>query len=120
MNIERIAEGHIDETIQQATQPVVIDFWMDDCPPCNMMAPKLRAVAKAYEGRMKVYQVKVEEGSALLAQYDVEAMPTILFFKEGALVKRVEALVSFSELELAFDEVALTEANRDSGHQINE
>ncbi len=98
MNIERIAEGHVDETIEQATQPVVIDFWMDDCPPCNMMAPKLKAVAKAYEGRVKVYQVKVEEGSALLAQYDVEAMPTILFFREGALVTRVEALVHSSEL----------------------
>ncbi len=120
MNIERITEGHVDATIQQATQPVVIDFWMDNCPPCNMMAPKLRAVAKAYEGRMKVYQVKVEEGSALLAQYDVEAMPTILFFKEGALVKRVEALVSFSELERAFDEVASAEANKDLEHQTNE
>ena len=110
MNIERIAEGHVDETIEQATQPVGIDFWMDNCPACNMMAPKLKAVANAYEVRVKVYQVKVEESSALLTQYDVETMPTILFFSEGALVKRVEALVSFSGLERAFEEVTSAEA----------
>ena len=120
MNIERIAEEHVDETIEQATQPVVIDFWMDDCPPCNMMAPKLKAVAKAYEGRVKVYQVKVDEGSALLAQYDVEAMPTILFFRDGALVTRVEALVHSSELERAFEEAASAEAQEEPGHQTNE
>ena len=69
---------------------------------------------------MKVYQVKVDEGSTLLAQYDVEAMPTILFFRDGALVTRVEALVHSSELERAFEEVASAEAQEEPGHQTNE
>lgn len=110
MNIERIAAEHVDETIEQATQPVVIDFWMDDCPPCNMMAPKLKVAAEAYEGRVKVYQVKVDADSAILKQYAVEAMPSLLFFRDGALVTRVEALVHSSELERAFEEVASAEA----------
>ncbi len=53
-----------------------------------------------------------------LAQYDVEAMPTLLFFREGALVTRVEALVYSSELEWAFEEAASAEAQEEPGHQI--
>lgn len=65
--IEEMEQHDVNRVIREAEVPVAIDFWMDDCPPCNMMAPKLRAAAEAYGGRAAVYRVRVEEGDALLA-----------------------------------------------------
>lgn len=104
--IEEMEQHDVNRVIREAEVPVAIDFWMDDCPPCNMMAPKLRAAAEAYGGRAAVYRVRVEEGDALLARYGIEAMPAILFFRHAAPVARVEGLIHSKELEEAFERAA--------------
>lgn len=104
--IEELEQHDVDRVIREIDTPVAIDFWMDDCPPCNMMAPKLKAAAEAYKGRVAVYRVRVEEGDALLEQYGIEAMPAILFFRRTEPVARMESLVHSKELEAAFERTA--------------
>lgn len=105
MSIEQISKEQVSEVVDGARRPVALDLWMDDCPPCNMMEPKLQSAAEAFEGDADVFQVKVEESSSLLEAYDVEAMPTVLFFKDGSEVRRLEGLVGKREVEEAFEAV---------------
>lgn len=106
MSIERVPEQTVEEKIRQADRPVVLDFWMDHCPPCNALAPTLKSVADAYEDRVKVLQVKVDEQSPLLKKYGIRGMPTVLFFKGGELVKEMSGLIRREELKEAFEGVA--------------
>ena len=55
-------------------KPVVIDFWATWCGPCMRMAPVVEELAKEYEG-------KVEIGKYIMS------IPTILFFKNGEIVR---------------------------------
>lgn len=103
MSIQTIDEQEI-ETVINNLHPVVIDIWMDDCPPCNMMAPKLKAVAQDYEDRVSVFKVNVDDDSPLLKKLDVEAIPTLIFFKGGKEISRLEGMVHSKELDQHFKE----------------
>lgn len=106
MSIQRVPEETAQERIRQADRPVVLDFWKDDCPPCDALAPILRSVAEAYEDRVKVLQVNVGEGSAILETYGIKSVPTVLFFRSGDQVDEMSGRIRRGELQEAFQNVA--------------
>ena len=70
---------------------VVVDFMAEWCGPCKKLAPTLEALAErtAASGKVKFFAVDVDQARELAAANDVKSMPTILFFRDGNLVKRV-------------------------------
>lgn len=106
MAVELIERERFEEVLQQTEGPVAVDLWMEDCPPCNMMEPKLKTISEEYAGEVTTYRVQVGTDDPLLVTYDVEAMPAILFFQDGTLVDRVEGLVRAADLREAFDDHA--------------
>jgi len=102
MSIEEIDKGQIEAALRRANRPVAVDLWMEDCPPCNMMEPKLETVSAEYADTVSTYRVKVDMDDPLLDAYDVEAMPTVLFVRDGEVVGRAEGLIQADELREAF------------------
>ena len=70
---------------------VVVDFMAEWCGPCKKLAPTLEALAErtAASGKVKFFAVDVDQARELAAAKDVKSMPTILFFRDGNLVKRI-------------------------------
>ena len=102
MAVESIDRERFPELLQEESGPVAVDLWMEDCPPCNMMEPKLERVSEEYTGVVSTYRVQVDEDDPLLGEYDVEAMPTILLFRDEDAVGRAEGLIRANELRAAF------------------
>ena len=84
-----LTEQNFDEALIAAQGLAMVDFWAEWCGPCRAIAPVLEELAEASEGRVTLMKVNVDENSGLAARYDIRSIPTILFFKEGALVDRV-------------------------------
>lgn len=108
MVIEPISEANFIEKIIQATQPVAVDFWLANCPPCQALEPRLEAVARKFVGQVKVYRLDVEKSPSIPGQYDVMSVPTLILFKDGEVVKRLDGLITDEDLETAFNEASQT------------
>ena len=82
-----ITDNNFKEILAKGT-PVVIDFWAPWCGPCKMVGPIIDELAKEYEGRVIMGKCDVDENSDLPVEFGIRNIPTVLFFKDGALVDK--------------------------------
>ncbi len=81
-----------DQTIVQAILPCLVDFYSDRCPPCRRLGPTIHELAEIYKGRAVVCKVNTTTARALTAAYGIQAIPAVLFFKNGKVVERLTGL----------------------------
>lgn len=60
----------------------IVDFYADWCPPCKMIAPIFEQLAN-YNPNLTFAKVNTDYAQDIAALYQVTAMPTFLFFKDG-------------------------------------
>ncbi len=91
-------EANFDDEVTKSSQPVLVDFWAEWCGPCKMIAPILDEIAKEKAGSVKVAKVNVDNNQSLSLRYNVRAIPTLLFFKDGQLRDQVTGMTSKKDL----------------------
>ena len=80
-----INEANFEREVLQSNQSVLVDFWAAWCGPCKMLAPVLEEIATEQAGRVKIAKVNVDENPGLAAQYQIQSIPTLLYFAGGEL-----------------------------------
>ena len=78
------------ELLQQSPVPVLVDFYATWCGPCQMMAPVLEQVGQRLQGRLKVVKIDSDRYPQLASQYEIQALPTLVLFRQGQVIKRIE------------------------------
>jgi thioredoxin 1 len=65
----------------------VVDFWSSTCVPCKQMARILEEMVVDLPNQVRISKVNVDENAALVETYQIRALPTLLFFKNGELLE---------------------------------
>lgn len=94
-----MVEQTFEEALAATRGLVMADFWAAWCGPRRAIGPVLEELAEAWEGRLDLLKVNVDESPALVARYGIRSTPTILFFREGTLVGRVVGAVPKAVLQ---------------------
>ncbi len=63
-----------------------------------MMAPILEQVNAQLKGRLQVVKIDTDKYPQLASQYQIQALPTLVLFKKGQPVERIEGVVSSDQL----------------------
>lgn len=96
-NVLELNDSNFDQTVSSASA-LLVDFWAPWCGPCRMIAPVIEELAKELAGKVTVAKVNVDEAPNVSAAQRVTAIPTLMIFKNGALVERTTGLASKAAL----------------------
>ncbi|MEF9996531.1 MAG: thioredoxin TrxA [Burkholderiaceae bacterium] len=102
-DIKYVSDATFENDVLKANGPVLVDYWAEWCGPCRMIAPILEEVAKEYGGKVTVAKVNVDENQSTPAKYGIRGIPTLMLFKDGAVVGTKVGALSKSQLTAFID-----------------
>jgi len=83
-----VNDSNFEETVVKSGKPVVVDFWAEWCGPCRMIAPIIEELSREYSEKVVVTKCDVDNSPAIAARYGIRNIPTVLFFKNGAVADK--------------------------------
>ena len=71
------------ETEVLQSDKVVLDFYSNECPPCEALAPKFESLAAIYGNDIRFIKVFRQKNRDLAERLGVFSSPTLIFFEKG-------------------------------------
>jgi thioredoxin len=102
-NVKHITQGEFADEVTRCATPVVADFYATWCGPCRELSPLLDRVAGGYTDKIKFVKINVDESPGLAQNFQVQAIPTLIFFKDGKVADRVTGLLPEADLKAKLD-----------------
>ncbi|MDD3125995.1 MAG: thioredoxin [Candidatus Izemoplasmatales bacterium] len=93
-----ITDSNFKTEVLDSKLPVIVDFWAPWCRPCMMLGPTILEIAEELEGKVKVGKLNVDNSETIARRYSVSSIPTVILFKDGAIVKKVVGLMRKEDL----------------------
>jgi protein disulfide-isomerase len=82
-----------EELVSGSNLPVLVDFYANWCGPCQMMSPILEQVSAQMKQRLQVVKIDTDKYPHLASQHHIHALPTLVLFKQGKPVERIEGVM---------------------------
>jgi thioredoxin len=87
-----------EELIESSELPLLVDFYAPWCGPCQIMAKILEQVSAKVQDQAQVVKINTDTYPALASQYKISALPTLVIFKGGQPVDRIEGVIPTDKL----------------------
>ncbi|MEO8619592.1 MAG: thioredoxin domain-containing protein [bacterium] len=98
LNLPSATDESFATDVAPGTGLVAVEFSAEWCPPCHLMAPIIERVAQEYASSLRVLQVDADANPRTMVRLGVRGLPTMLVFRDGALVDRIVGAVSHATL----------------------
>lgn len=77
---------------------VLVDFFATWCQPCKMMHPVLVQVKEELGDNVRIIKVDVDKYEHTAAQYGIQAVPTLILFRNGQPLWRQSGMIQKGDL----------------------
>ncbi len=87
-----------EDAIANSEQPILVDFYATWCGPCQMMSKILEQVNIQLNGQLRVMKIDTDRYPQIASQHQIQALPTLMLFKNGQPVDRLEGVLQAEQL----------------------
>ncbi|MFP4052536.1 MAG: thioredoxin [Phycisphaerae bacterium] len=105
-NVIELTDDNFQQEVLDADTPALVDFWAEWCMPCKMLTPAIEELAEEFAGKVRVGKVDTDNNRDISLKYGISAIPTIIVFQNGEVVKKFVGLQQKADLKAALEEVA--------------
>lgn len=105
----QIEAGSLQQRLQAAEQPVVLDVWAPWCGPCRAMEPHLATVSSEYAGRVQLWKLNADEEPEAVRALKVYGIPTTIVYRQGAEIMRRTGSQNTASLRALFEQALTAE-----------
>ncbi|MBL7220125.1 MAG: thioredoxin [Phycisphaerae bacterium] len=102
-NVLEITDENFEAEVNNASVPVLLDFWAEWCMPCKMLGPVIEEIADLYAGKIKVGKLDTDSARDVAMKFDISAIPTVIIFNKGEVAHRFVGLQQKTDLAEAID-----------------
>ncbi|NDV18151.1 thioredoxin TrxC [Pseudodesulfovibrio sp. JC047] len=88
-----------DRHIAKTSVPVLVDFYSPTCGPCLMMGPQFEDAAKQLHPKVRLAKLDTAADQAIAARFGIQAVPTLILFKDGREVARQSGAMNARDIE---------------------
>lgn len=101
----RVNAENFDSEVLGAQGTVLADFYSDSCVPCKRMSPVLAELEETYPDTLMLVKININFDGELAEKYEVQAAPTLIFFKDGEEKSRLRGAVKKAEIIEEFEKL---------------
>lgn len=97
-------EREIKDKLQGATRPFIVELFNEDSIQCLLKSIPVKKIADAFDKGTRYRKIEVTS-EQILKEYKVKKLPTLLFFKKGTLVGKIEGYVDDDQEDKLLEKV---------------
>ncbi len=89
-----VDENNFQPEVLESSQPVLVEFWAPWSRACQVLESVLDELAAGCGGKLKVVKVNADDSLDLSLCYDIQSIPTLLYFVGGKPQTRITGTAS--------------------------
>lgn len=96
MEVVKLTERDFKNAVRQ-NGCVVVDCYAKWCGPCKLQSQIMKKAANDIENVL-FYKIDIDEADEIVIEYQITSVPTLLFFKNGKIIKKRVGLISEEDM----------------------
>ena len=95
--LKHVNEENFESEVLNSKTPILVDFFATWCGPCRMLEPVLEKISNSRAG-FDIAKIDIDGARDLALKYGIEVVPTMIIFKDGKPLNRMEGFMNENEI----------------------